>query len=67
MYVCLPVCLYVCLSVHTDTATVSDLIGLTLWKYIEETKEPIKLVRLVLKLKSELVFFVVVVVCFRNR
>ena len=28
----------------TDNATVSDLIGLTFWKYIEENREPVEFV-----------------------
>ncbi len=32
------------LSALTDKATIRDMIGLTFWKYIEETKDPVKLV-----------------------
>ena len=31
--------------VVADNATVSDLVGLTLWKYVEMTKSPVKMVR----------------------
>ena len=28
----------------TDSATVADLVGLTFWKYLETTKDPVALV-----------------------
>ena len=36
--------LYCCLLVLTDSATVADLVGLTFWKYLETTKDPVALV-----------------------
>ena len=30
--------------VFTDSATVADLVGLTFWKYLETTKDPVSLV-----------------------
>ena len=32
------------LDLLTDNATVADLVGLTFWKYIEATKDPVELV-----------------------
>ena len=31
-------------ALYADKATVSELIGLTFWKYTEETDDPVKLV-----------------------
>ncbi len=31
-------------SFFVDKATIKDLIGLTFWRYVEETKDPVKLV-----------------------
>ena len=41
-----PVLQYLIMSVSlsTDNATVADLVGLTFWKYIESTKDPVELV-----------------------
>ena len=36
------VCYLFC--VYIDTATVADLVGLTFWKYLETTKDPVPLV-----------------------